>query len=351
MAIEEEAHVSAPRATDLAEMIGGIPMLRVVLSSIGIAGLLTASGFLVATGRQSLLGIPIPGTEGVADYAATAGEFLAFTLGLFWRYLPITLGGVVVIIIAAAVANATRYNVWGSIGARKWSAGLLGLILAFSIKGYLLDYPYVSMPDLLDQPPMCRAATLYGEQLRQREAWQRVLYSRNDPTLNSLLGWDAGSSQSVRDSAGPRFLKLDQEFLIDLIVTAFLSFLALLLYVARAIDTVYSRNAVALLRLSLVIIVVINLLILPFIYGKVVRSTRFPQGQVIVDGIDPQSPSIKSLTALLVAGSDKFVTLYDLEGQQYLQVDRKHVRWLSLKTVDDIVARRTVFNLQKSNCQ
>jgi hypothetical protein len=109
--------------------------------------------------------------------------------------------------------------------------------------------------------------------------------------------------------------------------------------------------ALALLRIVLVGAVVINLLALPYVYGKVVRRTSFPAGQVIAESVGADgNPALTSVTALIVAASDKFVTVYDLQGQQYLQFERSKVKWLSVDRTDDIVARRTVATLAHSNC-
>jgi hypothetical protein len=347
---EEHPSQPEPVASDISSMISSIPMLRLAISSAGVLGLLTAIGYLIEAARENLLGVTLPGAHSADEYVTAGGEFFAFLLGLLWRHLSISIAGLAIAIVAAVVINLLRQRLLRFANRTMWTIAFVALIAAISIKSFMFDHPYISMSGLLAQPPLCETAVLQGDARRQHDAWEQFLCSRNDLTLSSRIGCREATFERTLGMTKHGGLSIEQAFLINVMLTLFLSYLSLALYLSNA-SREYSMAALALLRIVLVGAVVINLLALPYVYGKVVRRTSFPAGQVIAESVGADgNPALTSVTALIVAASDKFVTVYDLQGQQYLQFERSKVKWLSVDRTDDIVARRTVATLAHSNC-
>jgi hypothetical protein len=338
-------------ARDVATLIESVPFLKLILSSAGIIGVLVAVGYLVEAARESLLGITLPAAHSTSEYASTGGEFFVAVLGLMWREVAVTLVCFAVIVAVALAASRARSKI--PPGRKSWLAACAAVVLLFSLKALWLDRPYVSMSDLLTQPPLCDTAKLTEDEQRQHAAWERFMCSKNDASLQNRIRCTAPRwLRFVPGSAKTKHgrLSIEQEFTINLFATGLLAYFAIALYASPGAQS-QSPVVAVLLRLLLLLITVINILALPFIYGKVIRSTRFPSGQIVFETIDQDmKPVASSKAVLLIAADDKNVTAYDLEEHEFLQLSRNRVRTITASGSEDIVVKQSAYFLDRSPC-
>jgi hypothetical protein len=132
--------------------------------------------------------------------------------------------------------------------------------------------------------------------------------------------------------------------------------MALMLCVAPFLNHV-SLVSSTMLRILLVLLVVVDLVTLPVVYGKVILGTRFPSGRIMYDGIvaSPTDPKVlqaspRNSACLVLSNDDKFVTFYDIEYNNFSQVKREKVYSIEAGETADLVGTRINYYLQKSPC-
>jgi hypothetical protein len=360
-------------------LLAKIPLLPAVISSIGVAGVLTGVGYVVQNARDSLLGINLVTSHTTADYVALGGEFMLDAITVTWLHWIIALSGVVAIVgigvVTAIVLNRPKTVLWQRVF---WTLGFVALTLFYILKSRWLDLPYVRMTDLLEKPPVCETASV--RQAREHDIWERFLCSRNDATLHKLIGekiqidcsevpgnlmlldradLKTGSLRRTANSLKGKIhskFSIEQEFTFNLFGAALITYLALILCFSPVMRTVSLLTA-TLLRIVLLTMVIVDAITLPVVYGKVILNTRFPSGRIIYEGIAAKKDDPTTLQAtprnsacLVLSSDDKFVTFYDIENNIFVQVKRDKVYSIQANETADLIATRINYYLQSSPC-
>lgn len=349
-------------STDLMSVIDKIPLLKIILSSAGVVGLLVAIGYVVDAAQQNLLGIDISDVHDTADYALLGGGFFIDILRVMSEHTVIVGVLITLITVAAILADRLRLRVGRRWPVAPWFVGLIAIVIAYSVKTLLLDVPYMRMSDLLNKPPICEGSARTQQERWEHDTWERFVCGRSkrDPTLNQRLEanrihcsqdftWSAWQrSKQPLAAAFQSRLSIAQEFTINLFLTGFLTYCVLLLY-TTATAAGLSSLATNVLRVGLLALMGVNVLALPYIYGKVIRGTDMPSGRVIYTAIDQP----ENVACLIIGADDRFVTFYDYESDQpkFVQIARSKVHQLTIDSSDDLVAKRMVYFLDSSRCQ
>jgi hypothetical protein len=290
-------------------------------------------------------------------------------LDVLWRHALLSLILLVTIILAAVAFARTRRKIRNRRHA--WSISVAIVLVAFAINAWWADLPIMQIRDLLSSPPLCENA---AERFpREHDTWERLLCSRavESPSLATQLrehhvdcaaalqpmsyAWKGVGGQS-RFLLTHSWFTLEQQFTTNLFTTAFLSYLALVLYTSAAAAQLRAASG-ATLRGILLVVTMINILAIPYVYGKVIHSTRFPKGRVIYKTIDAraQPPSAEKSTphnalALIISADAKFATIYDTDWKKFVQLDRSDVLLIVIDDSEDLVAARAIDFLQTTPC-
>ncbi len=346
---------------DLVSVVGRVPLLRILLSSAGVLGVLAGIGYLAETAQENLLGIQLGERHSVNDYALAGGGFFADVLRVSWRHGVIAAVMIALIVAAALTAEAVRKRMHARRPQLTWLTGFVIIIVAYAVKSVWLDVPVIRMSDLLSTPPIC-AGTAAADR-RDHDTWLHLVCARRDVNLDNALrskniqcppefswsGWqhpERGLFTAMRYSR----LSLEQKFTINVFVTGFLAYCALLLYTARS-EMVVSPLARSVLHVVVLMISVVNVLALPFIYGKVIRSTDMPSGRIVYSSLsDDLKEEPRNVVALVLAANDKFALFYDTETNQFIEVARSKVHWIAIDGSEDLVVQRMIYFITTSNC-
>jgi hypothetical protein len=367
--------VEEQEESSLVAIVDRIPMLRIVLSSAGTLGSLIALGYLIDDARKTLLGIDVSPAHTTTEYATLGGAFFVDLIGILWQH-PLLALTLIVLVVACAFAislltpRATRPS-------SAWGLGVLLVLIGFGGNAYWADLPIMRLTNLLSNPPLCEPKD--ESVARLHATWVSVLCSRaaeNETLRARLADHGIGCPAPPWRAAEPRktgaatmqephtWFTLEQQYAVNVVATIFLVYLALRLYASGA--SAGGRPAVAsALRAVLLVVAVISVLALPYVYGKVIRPTRYPKGHVLYQqsNENPAQPDKLSIMlanplALVVAQDSSFVTFYNLDRdpqtqkpvQTFLQIDRKSVLETAVDSSDDLVAARAIDYLDSTPC-
>jgi hypothetical protein len=348
---------TSERSPDVVESIQRIPLLRLAISSAGAIGCLVALGYLVQIAQQTLLGINVPAAQSTSDIAAIGGDFLVECVEITWRHPIVSTCMLLILIIGAAAADRLRRH-FGEHPQRTWIVLSFAVLLAFAIKSIILDLPVMQMRDILTKPPICESEAIRLG--RVHDTWERLLCSRaagpEGATLRSRLT-EIGITCRPRTflttwRSGHSPFGIEEQFAIDLFISVLLGYLAILICVSPPTGPEALPLTTAILRQALVIALVLNVVAVPFVYGKVIRSTRFPSGRIIFNSLNDQLQiTPRNVTMLLIGYSDKTVTIYDTEAKVFRLLDRPRVIQIAIDGSKDLIAERMVYFFDSSKCE
>jgi hypothetical protein len=358
---DEEGASRGAGADDVVSVVERVPLLKFLLSSAGVLGLLIGIGFVIDAAQHDLLGIRLAERHTPSEYALLGGSFFIDTFRVTWRHPVVSLVLIALIVGIAITVETIRRKIAARWPRAPWLTAFVIVILASSLKSLWLDLPYMRMSDLLQKPPICE-----GQRLQDKwdhDTWKRTVCSRSDTNFQMAMSsngiacapefrWSAWRQSRHSLFVAPLYsrLSIGQDFTINVFTTFFLVYCALLLYTTRA-EAAVSYLATNVLRLTLLALVLLNGLSLPFVYGKVIRETTFPAGRIMYASLNESlQEEPRNVSALLISAGDDFVTFYDSEEHQFFEIARDKIHWIAVSGSEDLVAQRMLHFMSSRPC-
>ena len=328
-------------ASHLETFFGGIPLFRILLSSLGLTGVLISVGYIVAFSREHLLGITLTRSVATAEYAALGARFFADTLVLVYQRAAAHFKTVLVlcVVVSMLLVLIERWLVPASSPKSRTAVmAVLFVIMVWKVGYY--DIPFVYHKDLLLRRSDDFAATLKS---------RRAAYLWRQFTCRHSVG-DA-CSESGRE-------KLESVYLRDLVLTVLITYVSMLA-MRRKPKSLQKTESVEEPELEPVVppgggfvalltslVLLMSIVSIPFVYGKAIWDANLPDvvvtlrtksegnakapaanGAIIM--ASTERPAARSVFGLLVAADDKTVVLYTLTEnflEEYSRADIDHLR-------------------------
>jgi hypothetical protein len=323
---------SKPKSFEFSEFFGAISLLRVILSSIGVTGVLVGIGYIVAYSREHLLGID---TTRV-DVIVAAYTYFATNTKLL----------VLILFVMVGVVTAARFVV--ILPPLKYRSFLMLVVLALMVckLGYY-DIPFVLHKDVLvvrtdysktfnlDRPINARAAELWK--------YFAIRHDTHSP------------GKTVRAAE----TNLAAVFLEDVVLTWLLAYIALI-----ALRRTAGRNSLqraeadevrpmrgSLLALLTSVVLIMSIVSVPFTYGKAMWDATLPY--VIVRLRPPAGPvdparaydvnASLNFAGLLLAADEKTVLLYSTNQHMIAEYSRSDIEVIRFPATGDLIGEHIAF--------
>jgi hypothetical protein len=303
-----------------------------LISSVGIAGIFVASGYIVQSAQESLLGIDLGTHASVGDYSLLGARFFVDVFTVVYRRLATRIWPLLVLAAAGAFAAYILAKV-RSKASRTGETVLLGLLaLSLGVKWVYFDLPPGQIQDVLSTRVELQRA-FRGSRVvagRAEEAWEHFFCSR---AATDVFGRQCGEEPEWHEAV------LENTFLINVALTTLLATLTIVTLRSAADAPERVPSAALLTRAAALAMLFVGLVALPYTYGKVIRSTRFSSVNIEFDVPSNTAASERYRAALLLSKTADDVTFWDKADDRVWEVPRaKVVRILTFHREDVVTA-------------
>jgi hypothetical protein len=325
----------------LETFFGGIPLFRILLSSLGLTGVLISVGYIVVFSREHLLGIALTRSVATAEYATLGARFFADTLVLVYQHAAAHFNTVLALCVIVGVV-LTLIERWlvpaNSPKSRTAVMAVLFVIMVWKLGYY--DIPFVYHKDLLLRRADDFAATLKSN--RAAYLWRQFTCRHSAADACNASGQE----------------KLESAYLGNIVLTFLIAYVSVLA-MRRKPKSLQKKESeeepesepvappgggfVALLTSLILLMSIISV---PFVYGKAIwdanlpdvvltlreksdSNAKAPAANGAIISASTERPAARSVFGLLVAADDKTVVLYTLTGnflEEYSRADIDHLR-------------------------
>jgi len=282
---------------------------RLIGPSIGLAGTLVVIGYIADSARESLLGVELRSSTSTADYTLTGARFFIDMLDLVEKHFGFT------ILVVAGVTVASFAFGWLLRLTRDlrlkhgWRHTVMKVVVAIVLlaKWSAIDLPFAHFERVLalargGNPDFTRLSALV--QADAATFWPQFRTAH-------------ASDERLR---GPALAFIERIFLADIAATVAIAAITVAILRRQPLILTKRRDASAValaVNWALLLLMIFNAAAVPYVYGKVIQSTTFPQVEVTFDDLTDASLKTFGTADLLVSG-DPFILYRRFDGRVWL---------------------------------
>jgi hypothetical protein len=321
-----------------------------VLTTLGVSGILLATGFVSDFSYQDRLGYQLSGAADALTYSIEAGRFFVSvaTLTLSWIFIPSHLVAILGIACVAVIAGSIQRRYlppWAGSTSHD-RVGAITVISLLVLKMMLFDMPTVALRAALIHPVLPPEANGRLSESLTRDFWEDETCSRIevDPHYAKLRSISKGACLLIPSEYKHR--KMDR-FAVNVLLTAGLFFAGM-----RQLLMEWRPASGHGMMVLLVFLMVMTLLMLPYVYSKTVRLTTADDVKVTwtasgqsgvregapgfpLPGVVPGNP-IQTNFNLLYKNNNEVVLFDPNEGHIWV-MPRNEVRMIRIMSESDVV--------------
>ncbi len=324
-------------------------VLRWVVTTVGLSGILATTGYIVHFSQEDLLGISLDTRSSTASFVLDGARFFT-DLGVFFlSAAPDLIIAIIVIAVLLAVAAAIKRFTPQRIQTRirKHFPSLIYpilLLLAVIAASAWYDLPTMYIQNVLFRPVEVSSDIGLSQNL-PAPLKNRVVDLRNAVICSraNIQGCSGNTISNKRD--------LERWFSLSLVISVFLLVLGLRALTARHSDSAEKSGhlipVLSPLGLFLSLALLLNVFGIPFIYAKTIKPTRFMDAEIVFKKSEGAKqvdlPATKPLEPS--ANQGQTVNSTDTAENDPLTIDLSLTHWYILSEDTD---RLTLYNQDRT---